>query len=71
MYRNQTIEHSENLKELRQQFGDLVWPPIHQRTIWAEAVTMRQPVFAIAPQTKAAAEALAMVERILRTVIHV
>ena len=71
MYRNQTIEHSENLKELREQFGDLVWPPIHQRTIWAEAVTMRQPVFAIAPQTKAAAEALSMVERVQRAVIHV
>lgn len=71
MYRNQTIEHSENLKELRQQFGDLVWSPIHQRTIWAEAVTMRQPVFAIAPHTKAAAEALSMVERVQRTVIHV
>jgi len=71
MYRNQTIEHSENLKELRAQFGDLVWPPIHQRTIWAEAVTMRQPVFAIAPHTKAAAEALALVERIEGAIVHV
>lgn len=71
MYRNQTIEHSENLRELQEQFGDLVWPPIHQRTIWAEAVTMRQPVFAIAPQTKAAAEALALVERVLGAVVHV
>ncbi|MAS37350.1 MAG: hypothetical protein CL610_25335 [Anaerolineaceae bacterium] len=71
MYRNQTIEHSENLKELRQQFGKLVWPPIHQRTIWAEAVTMRQPVFAIAPQTKAAAEALALVDRVLGAAVHV
>jgi chromosome partitioning protein len=71
MYRNQTIEHSENLKELRQQFGDLVWPPIHQRTIWAEAVTMRQPVFAIAPQTKAAEEALALVDRVLGALVHV
>ncbi|MBZ0300675.1 MAG: ParA family protein [Anaerolineae bacterium] len=71
MYRNQTIEHSENLKELRAQFGSLVWPPIHQRTIWAEAVTMRQPVFAIAPQTKAAVEALALVDRVQGAAVHV
>ena len=71
MYRKQTVEHSENLKELRSQFGELVWPPVHQRTIWTEAVTMRQPVFAIAPETKAAAEALALVDRVRGAVVHV
>src|SRR5690606_9919999 len=71
MYRKQTVEHSENLKELRSQFGDLVWSPVHQRTIWTEAVTMHQPVFAIAPETKAAAEALALVDRVLGAVVHV
>jgi chromosome partitioning protein len=70
MYRKQTVEHSENLKELRRQFGDKVWPPVHQRTIWTEAVTIRQPVFAIAPDSKAAAEALAMVDRVLGVVVH-
>jgi chromosome partitioning protein len=70
MYRKQTVEHSENLKELRRQFGDLVWPPINQRTIWTEAVTMRQPVFAIGPETKAAAEALALVDRVLGALVH-
>jgi chromosome partitioning protein len=71
MYRKQTVEHSENLKELRSQFGELVWPPVHQRTIWAEAVTMRRPVFAIAPDSKAAAEALDLVDRVLGAVVHV
>lgn len=71
MYRHQTVEHSENLKELKKQFGDLVWPPVMQRTIWTEAATMRQPVFALAPDTKAASEALAMVDRIRKALPHV
>ena len=71
MYRKGTVEHSENLKELKNQFGHLVWLPVHQRTIWTEAVTMRQPVFAIAPETKAAAEAMDLVDRVLRAVVHV
>lgn len=66
MYRNQTVEHSENLKELHKQFGDLVWPPIMQRTIWAEATTLRRPVFSIAPETKAAREAWGMIDRVER-----
>ena len=71
MYRTQTVEHSENLKELKKQFGDLVWPPIMQRTIWTEAATMRQPVFALAPNTKAAAEAWSLVERVEEAVTYV
>jgi chromosome partitioning protein len=71
MFRSQTVEHTENLKELREQFGDLVWSPVHQRTIWTEAVTIRQPVFAIAPESKAAAEALALVDRVLGAIVHV
>lgn len=71
MYRNQTVEHSENLRELEKQFGKLVWTPIMQRTIWAEAATMRRPVFSIAPETKAAAEAMELVERVLKGMANV
>jgi hypothetical protein len=56
---------------LQNQFGNLVWPPVHQRTIWAEAVTMRQPVFALAPDSHAASEAMDLVNRVLRAVVHV
>ena len=64
MYRRQTVEHRENLRELRNMFGDKVWPPITQRTIWTEAVSERRPVFAIQPGTLAAAEALDLVQRV-------
>jgi cellulose biosynthesis protein BcsQ len=68
MYRNQTIEHSENLKELRQQFGDLVWPPIHQRTIWAEAELT--PAF-ILPRNESGSRSPIAGRTILGAVIHV
>ncbi|MGQ9887294.1 MAG: ParA family protein [Aggregatilineales bacterium] len=71
MFRTQTVEHSENLNELKKRFGKLVWPPIMQRTIWAEAATMRRPVFAIAPETKAASEAWALVNRVEEAAVHV
>ncbi len=64
MFRNQTLEHEENLRKLRERFGDLVWDPIIQRTIWAEAAAMRQPVFSFAPESKASAEAWYLVDRV-------
>lgn len=71
MFRTQTVEHSENLNELKKRFGKLVWPPIMQRTIWAEAATMRRPVFAIAPETKAASEAWSLVNRVEEAAVNV
>jgi len=61
MYRPKTVEHSENLAQLQQRYGELVWPPLPMRITWAEAVTMRHPVFSIAPQSAAAREAWAVV----------
>lgn len=39
MYRSQTVDQSENLKNLRETFGDLVLKPIVNRTAWTEATT--------------------------------
>lgn len=64
MYRTKTIEHSENLKQLREQFGALVWNPIPQRTIWAEAAAIRRPVFSFAPESLAARDAWELVNRV-------
>jgi chromosome partitioning protein len=61
MYRSKTVEHSENLAQLQERYGELVWPPLPMRITWAEAVTMRHPVFAIAPHSAAAREAWAVV----------
>jgi len=64
MFRRQTLEHRENLKDLCNMFGDKVWPPITQRTVWTEAVSDRRPVFAMQPRSPAAAEALDLVRRV-------
>lgn len=71
MFRTQTIEHAENLAALQKQFGKLVWPPMMQRTIWAEAATLRRPVFSAAPDSKAAGEAWTLVERVEGAMVHV
>ncbi len=71
MFRAKTLEHSENLRQLRQQFGDLVWDPVPQRTIWAEAAAMRRPVFSFAPDSKAAEDAWEMVRRVQEAVTRV
>jgi chromosome partitioning protein len=64
MYRTNTLEHTENLNQLRQQFGALVWDPIPQRTIWAEAAAIRRPVFSFAPESKASGDAWQLVQRV-------
>lgn len=64
MYRTKTLEHSENLKQLQQQFGVLVWPPVPQRTIWAEAAAIRRPVFSFAPESQAAKDSWMLVTRV-------
>jgi len=64
MFRNKTLEHAENLAHLKERFGALVWAPITQRTIWAEAAAMRQPVFTFAPQSAATQDAWRMVSRV-------
>jgi cellulose biosynthesis protein BcsQ len=64
MFRTKTLEHSENLKQLQQQFGTMVWDPIPQRTIWAEAAAIRRPVFSFAPESQAAKDAWVMVNRV-------
>jgi chromosome partitioning protein len=71
MYRTKTIEHTENLRQLQSQFGDLVWEPIPQRTIWAEAAAIRRPVFSFAPESKAAEDAWTLVNRVQEAVTSV
>ena len=71
MYRTKTLEHAENLRQLQNQFGNLVWQPIPQRTIWAEAAAIRRPVFSFAPESKAAEDAWALIRRVQEAVISV
>lgn len=71
MYRAKTVEHSENLADLRKEFGQTVWDPIPLRITWSEASTMRRPVFNVAPETRAAQDAWRMVNRAIAELVNV
>lgn len=62
--RTHTLEHSENLAELRTQYGDLVWDAVPERIVWAEAATFQVPVFVHDPTSDAARHAWALVDRV-------
>ena len=62
MYRSKTVEHSENMIDLREQFGSKVWRPLPLRITWSEAATLRRPVFNVAPHSAAAQDAWSVVE---------
>ena len=57
MFREKTVEHSENLRELREEFGTKVWDPLPLRIAWSEASTLRRPVFNVAPKNPASRDA--------------
>lgn len=71
MYRPKTVEHNENFGQLRQRFGDKVWQPIPMRITWSEAAALRRPVFAIFPESAAAAEAWGVVKATQEATQHV
>lgn len=56
MHRSKTALHHYNLTVLKDRYGGLVWPPVAQRIVWAEASQMRQSIFAYEPGGSAAAE---------------
>ena len=63
-YRANTLEHSENLAKLVSRFGELIWRPVPERIIWAEASTYQVPVFIHAPASEAACDAWELVDRV-------
>lgn len=69
-YRKTTLEHQSNLELLREQFGDLVWEPVPERIIWAEAASAQKPVFVHAAGTESAGHAWEVVDR-LESVLNV
>jgi len=62
--RANTLEHSENLRKLQERFGALVWQPVPERIVWAEASTYQKPVFVHDPGSEAAGHAWALVDRV-------
>lgn len=71
MYRASTVEHSENLAELRAQFGAKVWQPLPLRITWSEAATLRRPVFNVAPHSSASQDAWGVVDHAMAELINV
>lgn len=70
MYRANTIEHETNMALLRNHYGDLVWDPIHERILVAEAAAQQRSVFGYAPGTPAAQECWQFIERVEREAVH-
>jgi len=64
MYRSVTNEQRDNLNELQKQFGEIVWQPIPQATIWQEAESRAQPVYQIEPGSDAACHVWEMCDRV-------
>lgn len=71
MFRAKTVEHSENLRDLQEQFGSKVWEPMPLRITWSEANSLRRPVFNVAPESSAAMDAWKVIDRALEELVHV
>lgn len=71
MFRQSTLEHVENLSEMKSMFGDAVWKPIPQRTIWTEITRMHSMVWTVDPTGKAAEDAFNLGKRFMEAVAHV
>lgn len=71
IFRNKTLEHQENLQELIEVYGDLVWKPIPQSTIWTESSRVHRTVWNYAPGTSAAANGWNLLKTFLETIDHV
>lgn len=64
MVRSSTLVHQENLNKLKARYGDLVWPEVLMRTIWAEASSVGQLVYRFAPDSAATRDMWSIVDRV-------
>lgn len=62
-YRPKIVIHQENVAQLREAFGDLVWPEIELRVPWTEASNFNRPVFVYQPTGEATRAAWELVSR--------
>lgn len=69
LYRHQTVEHSENLRQIREHYGDLVWPTMPQLTIWAEVTGFYRSIFSVAPTSRAAKDMWKIVKHV-EEIVH-
>jgi len=65
MFRPKTVTHTTALEALKERYGEMVWKPITNRIIWAEAALNKQLIYGFAPESKAAQEAHLLIKRIV------
>lgn len=61
-FRAQTLEHRENLDELRSAYGKMVMPPLSQRTVYPEATRVNRVVWNYEGGGAATTEAITLME---------
>lgn len=61
---NGTILHNQMLDNLKEQYGELIWPTIGSYVAFSEAQAMNMSIFAYAPDSKAAQQIATIVEHI-------
>lgn len=66
MFRSKTVEHTENLADMKKMFGASVWDPIPLRTIWTEVTRMHSMVWTVAPDSHAAKDAVMIGQRFMK-----
>lgn len=64
MVRANTWEHKQMLRQVTKEYKDLMWPEVAESIVWAEASRAARAVFAYRPDHQAAAQALALVDRV-------
>jgi cellulose biosynthesis protein BcsQ len=62
-FRPKIVIHQENVAQLRDAFGDLVWGEVQLRVGWTEASNFNRPVFVYEPTGEAATAAWDLVDR--------
>lgn len=70
MHHSWKRERRDNLSELKDQFGDLVWDTVGDRVPWEEAPSYGRSIFAYAPKHKAAQEANCFCENVWAALIE-
>ena len=70
MHRAQTVDQSENLHDLQERFGVLVWDSIANRTAWTEATSSGKLVWMIDDSAAAAHDIQRVIDRVSSVVSH-
>ncbi len=71
MYRGRTLEHRENLAELKETYGDLVWREMAQSTVWTESSRVHRTIWNYAPSSPAARQGWFLVKQFLEAISYV